>query len=238
MPKKSKNGIISNVYMKIHRFYYPFLLEKSLSITQEPLLKQLIGVLRIESGEHIRLFNGSQEKEYKIVIASKKLVTGVFVQNHVPLPIPKNTTVGVGITKKNTFELIAQKATEIGVIKLVPLITERTIKKDISVERLQKIIIEATEQSGRCDVMELSPVITLSEFLEQYPETIIFDTLEHESSKIPPSSSVCLIGPEGGWSEKERALFKEKNIVSHSLGHTVLRTETAAIVGMHRLLWN
>jgi 16S rRNA (uracil1498-N3)-methyltransferase len=224
--------------MKIHRFYYPFPLEKSLTITEENLLKQLVGVLRIESGEHICLFSDNEEKEYEIVIASKKLVTGVFVQNHSPLPTPKNITVGVAITKKDTFELIAQKAAEIGVTTLVPLITERTIKKEVSIERLQKIITEATEQSGRSGIMELSPITTLAAFVDTYPQAIIFDTLGEKASVLPPHTSVCLIGPEGGWSEKERALFKEKNINSYSLGHTVLRTETAAIIGMHTLLWS
>lgn len=224
--------------MKVHRFYHPQELTKQFTTTDKLLIKQLVGVLRIQSGEHIRLFNEFEEKEYEIVIASKKLITGTFVQNHSPLMTPKNITVGVAITKKDTFELIAQKAAEIGATTLVPLISERTIKKEISLERIERIIIEATEQSGRSDVMELSPITTLAAFLEQFPQTVIFDTLGEKASVLPPHTSTCLIGPEGGWSEKERVLFKEKNIHSYSLGHTVLRTETAAIIGIHTLLWS
>lgn len=230
--------VLFRTYMKIHRFYYPSSLHKDLSITDEALLKQLVGILRIQSGEHIRLFSEVVEKEYEIIIASKKLITGVYVTDHELLSSAKAITVGVAITKKDTFELIAQKAVEIGITTLVPLLTERTIKKDISIERLQRIIIEATEQSGRNTVMELAPVTTLSTFLDQYPHTIIFDTLGTNPSVLPIDSHACIVGPEGGWSEKERALFKERKTPSHSLGNTILRTETAAIIGMHRLLWN
>jgi 16S rRNA (uracil1498-N3)-methyltransferase len=224
--------------MKVHRFYHPQELTKQFTTTDESLIKQLVGVLRIQSGEHIRLFNEYTEKEYEVIIASKKLVTGDFVQDH-PLLLPrKQITLAVAITKKDTFELIAQKATELGISTLVPIISERTIKKDISTERIQKIIVEATEQSGRNTVTELAPVTTLASFLEQYPQTIIFDTLGGEPSKLPKDTSVCLIGPEGGWSDKERTLFKEKHIASHSLGNTVLRTETAAIIASYTLLWN
>ena len=105
--------------------------------------------------------------------------------------------------------------------------------KNLNLERAKKIIIEASEQCGRGDVPELNGAISLEKALQMFPDSVAFD-LRGKSLLASQLASLqacqLLIGPEGGWSEKELELFKDKNIKIFKLGNLTLRAETAAIV--------
>lgn len=150
-------------------------------------------------------------------------------------------TILLSLIKNDNFDLVLQKATELGVTQIVPVITERTIKKDLNMQRSQRILVEASEQCGRVDVPVITPVKRLKEALSELSEfktkevgvfvcnmggTNIKDIL---NKKPTYKDFVFLIGPEGGWSPKEIALFEGARIKSVSINQNVLRAETAAL---------
>jgi 16S rRNA (uracil1498-N3)-methyltransferase len=159
-------------------------------------------------------------------------------QNKV-LPV-RETYLFVSIVKKDNFEWIAEKATELGVSHIIPIISERTEKKDINIDRIKKIIIEASEQSGRGTIPILSEVIDLNTALTNYGhiKSIVWDPLATKFSTQDIGSSIgAYIGPEGGWSSKELELFKQHSLMIRSLGPQVLRSETAVIAVISRLVF-
>jgi 16S rRNA (uracil1498-N3)-methyltransferase len=138
------------------------------------------------------------------------------------------------IIKRENFELMAQKATEVGVKEIVPLLSSRTIKLNIKSERVEKIIKEASEQSGRGKVPELHPPMTFKDALEHAKSNdlnLFFDPSGKIFSPLTQEKKIgVFIGPEGGWDEDEIGLARAQNFQIVSLGKLVLRAETAAIV--------
>ena len=127
-----------------------------------------------------------------------------------------------------------QKATEIGVTRFIPVLTERTIVRKLNEKRINKIIIEASEQSNRLNIPSLDKLIKLDAFLKSNKNTnIIFGDLNTDNKKIDIKSRnpLCvLIGPEGDFSLKEREnILKLKNIIPLKINDNILRSETAAI---------
>tara|TARA_Y100001936_G_scaffold234012_1_gene260564 strand:+ start:21 stop:446 length:426 start_codon:yes stop_codon:yes gene_type:complete len=128
-----------------------------------------------------------------------------------------------------------QKATEIGVTKLFPITTERTIVRKINEDRLNKILIEATEQSNRLTVPSIEKIQKLEKFLNENKNiNLVFGDLNTENKKIelkdPSKPIAVLIGPEGDFSEAERAKILEFNgVQSIKLNDNILRSETAVI---------
>lgn len=227
--------------MRLHRFYTTENLEgrAEIKIFDEKLLHQLRDVFRLTAGSEIIFFDGrGTDYKFSVNILSKK--EGVFEKiSEEDVYVPeKKVTLLMSVIKKENFELAVEKATEIGVTKIVPVLSERTLQKNLNTERLQRIMIEASEQCGRGDIPDLGETVDLETALQEYLDIIAFDitggNLETLSKDI--SSPKILIGPEGGWSEKELELLKEKNISIAKLGDTTLRAETAAIVASAKVL--
>ena len=127
-----------------------------------------------------------------------------------------------------------QKATELGVTKFVPILTERTIVRQLNEKRLNKIIIEASEQSNRLKVPKIDKITKLDNFLKSNQNTnVIFGDLNTDNSEVNLKSSdpLCiLIGPEGDFTVKEREnILKLKNVIPLKINENILRSETAAI---------
>ena len=127
-----------------------------------------------------------------------------------------------------------QKATELGVTKFIPILTERTIVRKINEKRVNKIIIEASEQSNRLKVPQLEEIVKLDDFLKFNQKTnIIFGDLNTNNNKLNIKSTepLCiLIGPEGDFTTQEREkILKLKNTVPLKINENILRSETAAI---------
>ena len=130
-----------------------------------------------------------------------------------------------------------QKTTELGIQKFVPLLCERSIVREINIERAEKIIIEASEQSNRISVPKILKIQKLENFLKTFPENgyLVFCDINSKSSNLKSilsnkNPACILIGPEGDFSENERQLIVDhKKTISISLAKNILRAETAAI---------
>ena len=144
--------------------------------------------------------------------------------------------------KQNFLNFVIQKGTELGVQKFIPILSERTMVKNINIERVKKIIVESAEQSNRISIPEIKNLEPLKNFLNKFPSngSLIFCDINCEKSDLKNIFSkkkegpVCvLVGPEGDFSEKERQLIIEKKeIISLSLASNILRAETAAIAAV------
>ena len=236
--------------MRLHRFFCPEPVgnRTELSIRSSALVNQLRRVFRLKIGEEIVIFDGSGS-DYKAAIARFDGADCVVLEHLSPSPsryMPKQKIyLAAALIKKDHFEMVAEKATELGVTDIVPLIAERSEKKALNPERLQKIITEASEQSGRGDVPKLHEVMPLSDFLaklektEPKPTSLVFDP---EGEVWSPSAgglsgpAVVFVGPEGGWSPSELDLFHSNSAKMISLGRQVLRAETAVIAALSMVL--
>ncbi len=206
----------------------------------EQLLWQWNKVLRFGTGQQVILFDGEKtERLYNIAEMSKteahlKLVTQLSLKKP-----HKHIYVFWSLLKKENNEYIIQKCTEIGVSNFVPIISERTIKKDFNQQRTQKISIEASEQCGRSTLPDVRSPIHLEKAIEEYKDKIKL-LVCHIGSEgrpyIPEDKIGIFIGPEGGWSEAEKEIFLKNGIDSMNLGDFTLRAETAAIVAASKLL--
>lgn len=213
-------------------------------------------VLRLEREEIITAFDG-RGNEYKVKIdkIEKEKVSGAILKKTVS---NKDTLVDInlvqGIPKGEKMDLIVQKCTELGVSKITPVLTERTIvklndkKRTQRKERWQRIAQEAAKQSKRFIVPEIADILTLKEFLKSLnPEekNIILWEEEKEYSLrgyLRENRGLeklnVFIGPEGGFSEEEVNLLRGKNGISITLGRRILRTETAGLAALTMILYD
>lgn len=151
----------------------------------------------------------------------------------------------VAPTKMNDrFEWFLEKATEIGIHEITPIICDRSERKVINAERFDKIILSAMKQSNELFLPKLNNAVTFKEFIKQQNKGLQLIAHCEETDKktlksvLKPNENVTLlIGPEGDFSEKEIALALEINYIPVSLGNTRLRTETAAVVACHSVVF-
>ena len=191
-------------------------------------------VMRIKEGESFSLFNDSGEWEAKINEIKKGIVNFIIVKKL--KNSENNSEIWLAFTpiKLNYLNFMIQKATELGVTKFIPILTERTVVRDLNSERLNKVIIEASEQSNRIKLPKLEKLVKFKDFIKLYKDTdIVFGDLNssNDQIKINKDSPVCiLIGPEGDFSENERKeILDLKNVKSLKINKNILRAETAAI---------
>ena len=216
----------------------------------EDAAAHLVRVLRLREGEACVLFNGDGH-DYDATLASATKrgvdadVTGVrAVDNESPLRI----VLLQGIARGEKMDLILQKATELGVAAIAPVFADRTEVR-LDGDRLDKrtahwrsVVVSACEQSGRARIPELLPARNLAEAAAALPADALKLTLdpqgEHRSESMasPGSMTVVIgIGPEGGWSEKDRAVLRDHGFTGLRLGPRVLRTETAGLAAIAAL---
>ena len=191
-------------------------------------------VMRINIGQSFSLFNQSGEWQAKIKEINKGIVEFSVIKKLRSANNERDVWLAFAPIKLNYLNLMIQKATELGVTKFIPIITERTIVRKLNDKRLNKIIIEASEQSNRLKVPKLDKILKLGDFLKLYQNTnIIFGDLNTDNSKINFKSSdpLCiLIGPEGDFTLKEREnILKLKKLIPLKINQNILRSETAAI---------
>ena len=213
--------------------------EKSLSLNLNSTLDKsqshyLSKVMRINIGKSFSLFNQSGEWEAKVENIDKGIVEFLVIKKLRSANREKEIWLAFAPIKLNYLNLMIQKATEIGVTRFIPLLTERTIVRKLNEKRINKIIIEASEQSNRLKVPSLDKLIKLDTFLKSNQNAnIIFGDLNTNNKKIDIKNKnpLCvLIGPEGDFSLKEReGILKLKNIIPLKINDNILRSETAAI---------
>jgi 16S rRNA (uracil1498-N3)-methyltransferase len=201
----------------------------SFDISEKEVVTQIFKVLKLQKGESIVLKTNTCAYICELIQVSRDKVSILIKERKEPAT-QKKTTLVFCIPKKDKFELILEKCTEIGITDFYPVISDRTIKTNINIERSLKIIEEASEQAQRLDTPTLHTVSKLDDILDEL-RPIVFDV---EGTKVTSnelgSKNNFLIGPEGGFSQRELELCKEKNLDIYKIGNTVLKTETAAIV--------
>ena len=213
--------------------------EKSLSLNLNSTLDKsqshyLSKVMRINIGKSFSLFNQSGEWEAKVENINKGTVEFSIIKKLRSVVSEKEIWLAFAPIKLNYLNLMIQKATEIGVTRFIPILTERTIVRKLNEKRINKIIIEASEQSNRLKVPSLDKLTKLDTFLKSNQNAnIIFGDLNTNNKKmdIKNKNPLCvLIGPEGDFSLKEReGILKLKNIIPLKINDNILRSETAAI---------
>lgn len=225
--------------MKVHRFYCnQHLGDRTIVLGDGDLTRQIFAVLKLKKGELICLFNGDgQDYLYCLEVVARHEAHASFVRAENNLAeISREVVLYCSILKKENFEIVAQKATEIGVKKIVPIVSDNTIKLQLNLERIRKIVLEATEQSGRNFVPKISEPINFETLAKNLaPEEVClfcdFDGKGVNDLNLGSHGAVNIfIGPEGGWSQFERDFAKQRNFLKLSLGGSTLRAETAAIV--------
>ena len=191
-------------------------------------------VMRIKEGDNISLFNETGEWIVKIKEIKKGIINFVVIKKL--RNVENDTEMWLAFTpiKFNYLNFMIQKATELGVTRFIPILTDRTVVRQINKDRIKKIIIEASEQSNRIKLPKLEKLINFKEFLKIYKNTnIVLGDLNKNEEKIyfNKNKPICiLIGPEGDFSENERELMSQlQNIRSLRINRNILRTETAAI---------
>ena len=191
-------------------------------------------VMRIKEGESFSLFNDGGEWEAKINEIKKGIVNFIIVKKLKNSENNREIWLAFTPIKLNYLNFMIQKATELGVTKFIPILSERTMVRDLNSERLNKVIIEASEQSNRIKLPKLEKLVKFKDFIKLYKDTdIVFGDLNssNDQIKINKDSPVCiLIGPEGDFSENERKeILDLKNVKSLKINKNILRAETAAI---------
>ena len=191
-------------------------------------------VMRIKENGKFNVFNNAGEWVAKIIKIANGFVEFRIVKQLRSIENANEIWLAFSPIKSNYFNFMIHKATEIGVTRFIPILTERTIVRKLNEKRINKIIIEASEQSNRLKVPSLDKLTKLDAFLKLNQNTnIIFGDINTENKKIDLKNKnpLCvLIGPEGDFSLKERErILKLKNIIPLKINDNILRSETAAI---------
>ena len=218
------------------RLFFP----KSLSINLKDKLDKsqshyVSKVMRIKENEVFSLFNSSGEWEAKIISISKSSVEFNITKQLRQKENLKELWLAFSPIKSNYFNFMIQKATELGVTKFLPIIFDRTIVRKINKERLEKVIIEAAEQSNRIQVPNIEDPQNLRDFLDKSDVDLIFTDLNSKNNKVDlkklTSKPTCiLVGPEGDFSESERdEILSYKGVQAIKINENILRSETAVI---------
>lgn len=194
-------------------------------------------VMRLGEGAELLVFDGSSgEWLARISEAGKKrMALTVERRTHQSEAIP-DVWLAFSPVKRTQTDWLVEKATELGVAKLIPVITQRTIAERVKLERLGSIAIEAAEQCGRTRLPTIDEPISLAQFLKQAERAIYFADEgggEPAASAFKPGPAVILTGPEGGFTDDERAVIRAApNAIPVSLGPRILRAETAALAAL------
>jgi 16S rRNA (uracil1498-N3)-methyltransferase len=218
---------------------------------EESASHHLSKVLRMQAGRELILFNGAGGEFAATIHEVNKKNVIVSVQEHTAdnRESPLELELAIGISRGERFEWVLQKATELGVTKITPLITERTEVKvggdrqEKMHDRWQQILISACEQCQRNLPPQLSAPVQISDWLPQVNSDLRFVLHHRDSKTLPaeqkPQSVTLLIGPEGGLSESEIEQALAKSFNALTLGPRVLRTETApvAAISLVQYLW-
>ena len=220
------------------RLYFPDnIVENTTSLLSKEHTHYVANVMRMKRGSNINFFNKEGEWLSEIIFLDRDRIEVKFLNKIKESSKKSNIELAICLVKKNPMETILQKATELGVSIITPIISERTEVKELNYERAQKIVVEATEQSNQLNPPELSKVIKLKDFLEKLDNGSKFlfadvnsqNTLEKKDLEGDALKTI-LIGPEGDFSPSEReSILAKANTTSFSISKNILRSDTAVI---------
>lgn len=228
--------------MRRHRFIADVVLEEGeLGLVDRALAHQLKTVLRVRPGDTVLLGDGRGLESEALVRGYQDDVVSVTLGTPYPLATEPRRRIEIyaAVSKRDTFEWAAQKATECGASRIVPVISERTIKQGLNLARLRSIVKEAAEQSGRGVVPDIGEVTTFADMAGFVGGARLIAALGDDATPIrdvqAPELVSIAIGPEGGFSEKEVAEAVAAGWQKVSLGPRVLRAETAVAIASYVL---
>jgi 16S rRNA (uracil1498-N3)-methyltransferase len=243
----------------MHRFFVPEIGATDGAISLDgQVARQLSTVLRVESGEHIRLFDGSgSEWQVEIDSVGKYEISTTLISAVQSIPEPSTkVTILLGLARPERIELAIQKCTELGAVRFVPVISERVQGGNTGtpsaqrLERWQRIAIEASEQSGRATVPKVEVPVpfmdAVAEVIEKEPMLCMWEEVANDSQPLSMalrsldtsvSNLSTLIGPPGGFSADEADAVQQAGAKLVTLGPRVLRSETAAITVLSAILY-
>jgi len=204
----------------------------------------LANVMRLGVGDTVRVFNGTAGEflAEAVGVARKRVTLAVRTQTRAPEREP-DCWLCFALLKRQKTDLVVEKATELGVSVIQPIITARTQADHVNLERLRAIAIEAAEQCERLIVPEIRAPVTLAKLLQDWPARKLYVADERRTAAVLsagpglPAPSALMIGPEGGFTDAElEGIGREPLVTRVSLGRRILRAETAAIAGLALLL--
>ncbi|PYQ52530.1 MAG: hypothetical protein DMF59_04400 [Acidobacteria bacterium] len=216
-----------------HRFFVPDRVEAGATIALDSDERHHAHVLRVREGEEVELFDASGKNYLARFDSPDSLAILHEAENREPRT---ENHLAMSIIQLDKFELILQKATELGVASIVPLMTDRM---EVRIERLRgkedrwkKIVLEAVKQSGRSKIPRIEPPLKFDDAIRREGTKIIFDADAPSGTQQPSNPATLFVGPEGGFSERELELARASGASFEQLGPRRLRAETAAIVAV------
>ena len=220
------------------RLYYPnSIVENTTGLITKEHTHYIVNVLRLKRGAEINFFNKNGEWKSEIIYLEKNRVEVKFLKKIKQPASSSKINLAICLVKKIPMDIILQKATELGVGKIIPLISERTEVKELNFNRAKKIVIEATEQSNQLMPPEILEVTKLKDFLQNLDANskLLFAdvnsnySLKNEDLKNSKFLSV-LIGPEGDFSPQEREIIiRNTKVKPFRISRNILRSDTAVI---------
>ena len=235
------------------RFYVDFALSPDSVVELPDNVVRHLNVLRVKNTEEIVLFNGNGKAYPALpeVLEKRRASVRILREEATDNESPLNITLVQAVSSAERMDFTLQKSVELGVAEIRPVISERCVvrlsgeRAEKRVTRWQEIVVSACEQSGRNIVPKVLPLTTYAQALQQLPQetTKLLMSLNRTQklSDVRPQSGkvVFMVGPEGGWTEKEEQQAFDAGFQSVTLGKRVLRTETASLAAIAAMqtLW-
>lgn len=235
------------------RFYVDFALSTDSVVELPDNVVRHLNVLRVKNTEEIVLFNGNGKSYPALpeVLEKRRASVRILREEATDNESPLNITLVQAVSAAERMDFTLQKSVELGVAEIRPVISERCVvrlsgeRAEKRVARWQEIVVSACEQSGRNIVPKVLPLTTYAQALQQLPQetTKLLMSLNRAQklSDVQPQSGkvVFMVGPEGGWTEKEEQQAFDAGFQSVTLGKRVLRTETASLAAIAAMqtLW-
>ncbi len=222
------------------RLYHPnSIVENTTKSLSREHSHYVANVMRLKLGSRINFFNKDGEWEGEIIFIQKDKVEVKFIKKIKEANNSSKIELAICLVKKTPMENILQKSTELGVSKIIPIVSERTEVKDLNYERAKKIVIEATEQSNQLNPPEISEIKKLKDFLKNLDSSskLLFADVNSQNilkdDNIKKGALSVLIGPEGDFSPAEReSILKVPNVKSFTISKNILRSDTAVITAI------
>ena len=235
------------------RFYVDFALSPDSVVELPDDVVRHLNVLRVKNTEEIVLFNGNGKSYPALpeVLEKRRASVRILREEATDNESPLNITLVQAVSAAERMDFTLQKSVELGVAEIRPVISERCVvrlsgeRAEKRVARWQEIVVSACEQSGRNIVPKVLPLTTYAQALQQLPQEtsklLMSLNRAQKLSDVQPQSSkvVFMVGPEGGWTEKEEQQAFDAGFQSVTLGKRVLRTETASLAAIAAMqtLW-
>ena len=235
------------------RFYVDFALSPDSVVELPDNVVRHLNVLRVKNTEEIVLFNGNGKSYLALpeVLEKRRASVRILREEATDNESPLNITLVQAVSAAERMDFTLQKSVELGVAEIRPIISERCVvrlsgeRAEKRVARWQEIVVSACEQSGRNIVPKVLPLTTYAQALQQLPQETVKLLMSlnraQKLSDVRPQSGkvVFMVGPEGGWTEKEEQQAFDAGFQSVTLGKRVLRTETASLAAIAAMqtLW-